>query len=433
VTVPGEVLIIGSRDDVRASGGQESYARAHALTARAAGYRTTFVCLGHSAGVFDTGFGPIVRVRAPIRPHRQVIAPLHAPWVVPAIVRRLEGRAGPHVLHGYGVWGWVVVAAARALRRRGIEAVPVVTLFDLVDREARTKLLSPVLRGEPWLRARSAVEAALTHAVSARWERRGARGARVVVVNYDSVRRDAVAAYGPGLDVRRLTYAAPAAFAPMADLRGGREPRALEELENGEAPLVLATSRHDGRKGVDVLIRALARLRDDGVRFRACLLGGGNLLEHHRQLARELGLAGQVAIPGRVPEILPFLGRADAFAFPSLAEGSGALSVLEALRAGLAIVSTGVDGLEEDLTHERDSLLVPAGDPAPLAAALRRLIEDAPLRARLGAAARELHERRFSAGAAAADLAALYTELGVPPAGADEMGAAGFEPATSRA
>lgn len=53
-------------------------------------------------------------------------------------------------------------------------------------------------------------------------------------------------------------------------------------------PLIVTVSRHDGRKGLDVLIAALADLRVRGIQFRACLLGVGILLEAHRPLAERM-------------------------------------------------------------------------------------------------------------------------------------------------
>jgi glycosyltransferase involved in cell wall biosynthesis len=95
------------------------------------------------------------------------------------------------------------------------------------------------------------------------------------------------------------------------------------------------------------------------------------------------------------------------------AEQSGSVAVLEALQRGLPIVATGVDGLLEDLTDGVDALLVPPENVAALAAALRRLLDDATLRQRLGAAARRTFERRFSSAAFAGDLRRLYSDLGL--------------------
>lgn len=91
------------------------------------------------------------------------------------------------------------------------------------------------------------------------------------------------------------------------------------------------------------------------------------------------------------------------------------MAVLEALQVGAPIVASAVDGIPEDLTDGSEALLVPPGDQCALASAIAQLLGNPLLRARLGARARELYERRFSAQVTAAALASLYTEFGLFP------------------
>ena len=132
-------------------------------------------------------------------------------------------------------------------------------------------------------------------------------------------------------------------------------------------------------------------------------------------LCRKLDLGDCVALPGLVPSSWAFLERADVFCLPSRFEQSGALALLEAFQAGLAIVASACDGIPEDVRDGEDALLVTPGDPAALADALRRTLTDAGLRNRLSQGARETYERRFSADAFARELAALYVEFGMTP------------------
>jgi glycosyltransferase involved in cell wall biosynthesis len=220
-------------------------------------------------------------------------------------------------------------------------------------------------------------------------------------------------AYGPGLAIRRLTYSPPTAFRDPPP--PGALPAPLNGFGNRAAPLIVSVSRHDGRKGLDVLLRALARLRDEGVAFRACLVGPGLLLAAHRRLVSRLRLEDRVLITGRVPDVTPYLQHADVYVLPSRQEDSGSVAVLEALQTGAAIIASAVDGIPEDLTDGRDAVLVPVGNPEALARALSRLLADAPLRKQLGAQAREVYERRFAAPITADALRRLYTELGLPP------------------
>jgi glycosyltransferase involved in cell wall biosynthesis len=237
-----------------------------------------------------------------------------------------------------------------------------------------------------------------------------------VTVNYESVRCLLEGAYGPRAGIHRLPYAAPTAFLDSADTESV-EPLAKAKVSARNRPLaIVAVSRHSARKGLDLLIRALAGLRDAGVPFRACLIGTGTLLGAHRRLVRSLGLEEQVTLPGRVPDVMPYLRDCDVFVLPSIEEGSGSVAVLEALQAGAAIVSTGVDGIPEDLSHEVDALLVAPGSVPDLRDALARMLADDALRRRLAAAGRELYERRFAPDVVAPPLGEFYASLGLSPA-----------------
>jgi glycosyltransferase involved in cell wall biosynthesis len=258
-----------------------------------------------------------------------------------------------------------------------------------------------------------AAELLLTRLVVVRFERRGYAEADRILVNYDSVRRALIEHYDVGAKVKKVAYTSEAAF-----LREGGSSRWLTDdtaAEGGEAPLIVTVSRHDPRKGLDVLIAGLARLRAADVSFRASLLGGGALLAAHRRLVERLGLGDVVRVEGFVPHAHRYLEEAHAFVQPSLQEGSGSLSVLEALQAGTPVIASGVDGIPEDVVDGESALLVPPGNPEALAGALRQVLGNLELRRRLARQGHAVFAARFSAEAFAAGLRAAYAELGVKP------------------
>jgi glycosyltransferase involved in cell wall biosynthesis len=87
------------------------------------------------------------------------------------------------------------------------------------------------------------------------------------------------------------------------------------------------------------------------------------------------------------------------------------VTLLEAMAASLPVVATAVGGVSEVVVAEETGLLVRAGDPDALAAALRRLAEDPDLRRRMGDAGRRRVEERFSIARWRADHRALYQRL----------------------
>lgn len=402
----GELVLI-SHDPLRRAGGSESYLSGHCYAAQSIGTLPHVFSVGRRAEVLRTDFGVVHRVPTPIRPVRQLTAPTQRPWLVRAALRFLRGRPGPHLIQGYGAWGTIPVYAKQALARQGVEALAVATFFTTTEHEAAAKLAGEVVQATPRLRLQHTAEMAWAHAVTIPAERALYANCDAIVVNYESVRRLIVDAYGPRGQIYRLPYAARTAF----EMHRGQAANTV--IPGSPArPLIVSVSRHDGRKGLDVLIHALAGLRDAGVPFRACLVGTGVLLGAHRRLAESLGLQDQVWFPGRVPDVMPYLRACDVYVLPSTEEGSGSVSVLEALQAGATIVSSAVDGMPEDLTHEHDALLVAPGSREALRDAFRRLVQDAELRERLARAGRATYERRFSPEVVGRALADFHAEIG---------------------
>ncbi|ANH40214.1 Mannosylfructose-phosphate synthase [Nocardioides dokdonensis FR1436] len=137
-------------------------------------------------------------------------------------------------------------------------------------------------------------------------------------------------------------------------------------------------------KGLDLLVDALGRA--EGV--RVLLAGDGPSREHLARRVAAAGLRDRVELLGHVGDPERVLARADALLLTSLAE-SCPMVLLQAMASGLPVVATSVGGVPELLRHEREALLVPAGDPDAVATALSRLRDDPALRRALGAAARQ--------------------------------------------
>jgi glycosyltransferase involved in cell wall biosynthesis len=306
-------------------------------------------------------------------------------------------------------WGGVADVVVRILARRGIEARTVLSMYSTVEHEQGAKASGRLVQETARLRLRYELLAAWTRGVAAPLEGRGYRASDVVLVHYENVGRLVVGAYGPHPKILNVPYCAPAALA------GDIGPGVDYARADGEPPLIVSVSRHSPRKGLDILLRALAELRDRGVVFRACLVGPGRLLSEHRALATRLGLDEIVSIPGGVQHPLEYLRACEVYVLPSTEEGSGSVSVLEALQVAAPIVASAIDGIPEDLTDEQDALLVAPGSVGELADALGRMLADAPLRERLGRAGRALYERRFTASRTAEELGRVYTALGLPP------------------
>lgn len=126
--------------------------------------------------------------------------------------------------------------------------------------------------------------------------------------------------------------------------------------------------------------------------------------------AKQEGVASAIRFLGYVEDTTRLLAAMDIFLLPSHWEGLPA-SIVEAMHAGLPIVSTAVGGIPELVRHEEEALLVPPGAPAALAEAICRLAADPAFGRRLGDAALARARREFTIEAMVARTAAIYEEL----------------------
>jgi glycosyltransferase involved in cell wall biosynthesis len=412
------IFVVGK--DPLGLGGGPAYARAHALAAAAAGFEPHIFYAAPVVAVLKTEYGFIHQPRQSLLNSlpqnsgielNKFLIGWQAPRVAAEIERFLISRPGPHLIHGFSIWGYTALLARERLRRHGAAAAVVSSVYTTTEYESRVKAQRVGDTDGRLKRLALRFEYAVLRRTAARYERRLFAESDLVTLNYEAVRKLFLADYGPGAEVRKLSYASESSFLHESGKAVSPEPEAIAALEPREAPLIVSVSRHDPRKGVGVLLHALARLRAKGTPFRACLTSGGMLLDQHRRMASRLGLDGSVAITGWVPDPYPYLRRADIFALPSLQEASGSVSLLEALQAGVAVVASNVDGVPEDVTDGDGALLVEPGDVDQLSRALALALTDSELRGRLRRRAREIFVDNFSAEAFTAALGGLYAEL----------------------
>jgi glycosyltransferase involved in cell wall biosynthesis len=184
-------------------------------------------------------------------------------------------------------------------------------------------------------------------------------------------------------------------------------PGLREQLGGSETrPLVLTPARLNAQKGHDTLLEAIAEVPE----ALFLLAGDGPERERLEARAAELGLGERVRFLGRREDVPQLLAACDVFALPSLYEGSS-LAVLEAMAAGIPVVSSAIGGTEELIDDGRSGLLVPPGDAPALAAALRRVLGDRQLREELAARARERVDSGLRREQNAERVAAVYREL----------------------
>lgn len=210
-----------------------------------------------------------------------------------------------------------------------------------------------------------------------------------------------------GLDVRR--------FRPGAD---GAAVRAALGIPP-EAFVVLLTGRLCPDKGQGDLLRAVGMLKARGHEVSVLLVGRDDVMAtpgrasyraELEALAHDLGIEGQVYYLDHSGDMPAVNAAADVVTLPSYTESFG-MVLAEGMACGKPVVGTLCGGIPEMITEGETGLLVPIGEPADLAAALERLVEDPALRAGLGENARRAVVERFSQERMAADAGRLFEAI----------------------
>ncbi|HVP37571.1 MAG TPA: glycosyltransferase, partial [Candidatus Saccharimonadales bacterium] len=231
------------------------------------------------------------------------------------------------------------------------------------------------------------------------------RAARIVVTSEEALEsssalrlhRGRCVVQPVGVDTGRLAET-PRTRAVTAALRAARP-----------GPMVLFVGRMHAYKGLHVLVEAMRRAPGTLV-----LVGGGWEEDGVRAHVREAGLADRVTFAGDVLEadLGGYYRAADVFVLPSVSRAEFFGQVLvEAMACGLPVISTRLGTGTSSVNRDGvTGLEVPPGEPAPLAAAITRLLEAPAERARLAAHGR-VHAESFSPARMVAHTEALYAEL----------------------
>ena len=236
------------------------------------------------------------------------------------------------------------------------------------------------------------------NAVAEKWSIRGA--ARLITVS-ESLGRHMRAA---GFDPRRISVA----------------PNGVPSGEIVDRPLpggtwtLGAVALFRPRKGMEVLLAALAALRSAGHAVRLRAVGPFETPQYEQSLlalAARLGLQDAVDWTGFAADVGAELAQMDLFVLPSLFGEGLPMVVLEAMAAGVPVIGTRVEGVPEAIRDGVDGLLAAPNDSAALAAAIARVLRGEVDWSALRASARQRQVEHFSDVAMAGRIAAIYREV----------------------
>jgi glycosyltransferase involved in cell wall biosynthesis len=172
-------------------------------------------------------------------------------------------------------------------------------------------------------------------------------------------------------------------------------------------PRLVMVARFRQPKDHALLLRALAGVEED---YRLQLVGDGPLMHYAMHLSEALGIDGRVEFLGLRGDVKELLAQAQVFVLASNYEGFP-ISIVEAMRAGLPVVASDVGGVSESVCDGENGFLVPRGDMPTLRNRLQKLISNATLRERMGAASRRRYVEEFTVERMVSKTLAVYEKV----------------------
>jgi len=186
----------------------------------------------------------------------------------------------------------------------------------------------------------------------------------------------------------------------------------VDHIEKEPNRVIVVANTEDRKKGIIYLLKAIQLLKDDMDVKLTIVDRIGEHTKYAPMLVRELGLEDRVTFTGRLTteELVKRYSTAEVAVTASLYEGFG-LPCAEAMSCGTPVIATKAGALPEVVGNGSAGILVPPEDPVGLAGAIKRLLEDKPLRQKLGEAGRKRIEEAFSWEDAAKRTLEIYKEV----------------------
>ena len=173
--------------------------------------------------------------------------------------------------------------------------------------------------------------------------------------------------------------------------------------------VISCVSRLTPRKGHAILLEALHLIRDDLKHVRVNIVGDGEMRDELERLSSKLGLR-RVEFLGHRDDVADILSSSDIYVLPTTSD-TLPISVIEAMFAGKAIVSTRCGGIPELVQHQKTGLLAEPGNVKELADCLLQLVRDRRLVKQLGSSARDFARTHFTVEKMAAEIERVYRSV----------------------
>jgi len=384
-------FVISGKSSFSMPGGLGAYAYNACQIVKELGYKVYMVGYSDKDEIIEMEFGTLIHVKTPFN----FLASLGVVFITPYLVKRMrlildDIDASQVLVFGAAIWGLAGPQLKKQMRNSQLPVTTLISYFTTYKHEYDGQV-----RGSPShdyglitsLFVKSINLFARLFFVPV--EHKLLKEADRIVVHYDSA-VDILLSEINSLDLKKIK----------------KIPYYINIYDRTSDVSIVPTSsdkvrisiicRQDPRKGINSFLHAIKILKDKNIECVSTVAGTGFFFKNNKKLAKRLMVDDRVIFPGFIESVDEALDNTDIFVLPSVEEGSGAIAILEAMKKGVAIVTTRCDGMPEDFEHNKTGILVEMDNPLDLALALERLILDKKMRDELALNVRDDYPKRFS-------------------------------------
>lgn len=387
-------FVVSGKSPISATGGLGAYSYNVGKILNDLGFKVYIIGFSSQDEVLNLDFATLIHFK---NPYERLLA-LGAVMSAPIFVKKMEGvidceAPDEVIVYSAGIWGIAGVKLGKKLLNRNIKVKTIVGYFTTYKHEYHGQLLGTPVEDYGWI-LHILMRSLYTFAsyIYSPIERKMLTATDTIAVHYNSTRAILLNEF-PSLQKDKIvkipyyidlyTRASEVKFAPKG-------------ICNPSIPTVSIICRQDPRKGINTFLKAVTILKGRGVNCNGLIAGSGIFMNRNKYLAKKLGVSDYVNFLGFIDSVEEVLDNTDIYVLPSVEEGSGSISLLEAMKKGVAIITTKCDGIPEDFINGETGILITPGDASQLADAIETLVKDHHLRNKLAQSVKADYNNRFS-------------------------------------
>ena len=378
------IFVICGKHPLKSSGGYATYASALCKSLKSMGFDVNLIVISKKSSIEESEIGKIYTVTSSYLPTESstFITSTFFLWcrIIDKLLQSLIGKENNKcIIYGIGAWAYAGIGS----RNRFKENVRLVNVFFTTAPHETYWLMKGGRIRDYGLASR--IKYSLVHLdsllVLQRYENLTLKKSDAIIVHNEFPKQMLLKQYS--VDPKKISkipyyieiYRKNSIYKKY-DRRINSNVKYYQNDQRKGNFTCVSICRQEPRKGINYFLHSIKILKKKGFPIHAIIVGAGDFLHKNIKLAKKLQINDVVEFTGFLPEISGILSQADIFVQPSLQESGGSVSVLEALQAGVPVITTNCDGLPEDIENEKTGILVSRMDEVALAEAIINLYND---------------------------------------------------------